>query len=76
MISVTRLNGSSYYLNALLIESVEETPDTRITLVNGKMFLVRETAEEVVQLIRQYTLDIGFYAAAIKSQPPMEGTGS
>lgn len=36
MISVTRLNGSQLWLNALLIEMVEETPDTYITLINGK----------------------------------------
>jgi len=36
MIHVTRLNGSKFHINALLIETVEDTPDTIITLTTGK----------------------------------------
>ena len=42
MIAVTRLNGSKFYINALLIETIEETPDTFITLTTGKKTLVLE----------------------------------
>ena len=52
MISVTRLNGSEMVLNSDLIETVEGTGDTVITLVDGKKYLVQETTDEVVDKIR------------------------
>ena len=41
-------------INAELIETVEETPDTVITLTNGKKFVVSESAEEVTSLVIGY----------------------
>ena len=54
MISVTRLNGSEIVVNADLIETIEATPDTVITLVDGKKYVVGQTADEVVERIRQF----------------------
>jgi len=68
MISVTRLNGTPMWINALLIEMVEESPDTYITLITGKRLIVLEKVEEVVTKIRDYNRDIGTYAATIKVQ--------
>lgn len=47
MIHVTRLNGKEFTLNALYIESVEEFPDTTITLTTGRKYVVLEKAMEV-----------------------------
>ncbi|MDR0270075.1 flagellar FlbD family protein [Paenibacillus sp.] len=68
MISVTRLNGSSLWLNALLIETVEETPDTYITLVTGKRMIVLEKAVEVIALVKKYNQEIGVHNATLKVQ--------
>jgi flagellar protein FlbD len=54
MIALTRLNGSKYYLNADLVMTVEGTPDTVISLVNGTIFVVKDHPEEVVEKIIQY----------------------
>lgn len=55
MIQVTRLNGKKFSLNALYIESVEEFPDTTITLTTGRKYVVLETAEQVqADMIRFY----------------------
>ncbi|HOB19092.1 MAG TPA: flagellar FlbD family protein [Candidatus Atribacteria bacterium] len=54
MITLTTIKGSSFYLNADLIEKLEELPDTVITLANGKTVRVRESAELVVQKIIEY----------------------
>ena len=51
MIEVTRLKGKKMIVNAELIETVEETPDTVITLTNGKKFVVSESASEVTTLV-------------------------
>ncbi|SEN32193.1 flagellar FlbD family protein [Paenibacillus sp. OV219] len=67
MIAVTRLNGKSLHINALLIELVEETPDTLITMTTGKKILVLEKATEVISSIQSYLRSIGVYAATLKS---------
>lgn len=48
MIKVSRLDGSELVVNAELIELIERTPDTVISLINGKKLVVREPLEEVV----------------------------
>ncbi|WDH95957.1 flagellar FlbD family protein [Paenibacillus urinalis] len=72
MILVTRLNGSSMWLNALLVETVEETPDTYITLVTGKRLIVLEKADEIINKIKEYNGEIGIHAATIKVQQQTE----
>ena len=54
IIKVTRLNGKSFTINALYIETVESSPDTIITFTTGKKIVVRETEEEVTKAIIQF----------------------
>ncbi len=54
MIEVTRLKGSKIFINAELIETIEQTPDTVITLTSGKKFVVNETADDISNLIIDY----------------------
>jgi len=68
MITVTRLNGSRVTVNALLIESVEETPDTIITLTTGKKLVVTETAAEIETLVRNFFAGIGLVRSSVLLQ--------
>lgn len=54
MILLTRLNGSQFYVNAEMIQFVENTPDTVVTLVDKSKLVVQEPAEEVVQRFIAY----------------------
>jgi flagellar protein FlbD len=54
MISVHRLNGKEYYLNAELIMSLEATPDTMVTLVSGDKFIISEGIADVCAKIIEY----------------------
>lgn len=54
MITVTRLNGKQFVLNAEMIRTVEALPDTTICLVNGEKLIVRETMQEVVDRAVDY----------------------
>lgn len=54
MIILHKLNGDEFTLNDSHIETIEERPDTVITLVNDRKYLVKETAEEVINLIIKY----------------------
>ena len=54
MITLTRFSGSVFALNSDLIERVDATPDTVITLVDGTKYVVREPLAAVVDSIREY----------------------
>lgn len=58
MIRVTRLNSSPLILNSDLVEHIETTPDTVITLTTGQSLRVRESADEVVQRIVEFRRSI------------------
>lgn len=54
MIEVTRLNDSKITINSDLIETVEETPDTVLTLTTGRKFVVKESRQDVKNLVISY----------------------
>ena len=54
MIEISRFNGKSLIINAELIESMEETPDTVITLTTGKKYVVSETVDEILDKVYAY----------------------
>ena len=58
MIDVTRMNGSLLTVNNHLIEVVEETPVTVITLTTGKKIIVKESRQEVKNLVKLYEKEI------------------
>ena len=58
MIEVTKLNGKKLIVNAELIETIEETPDTVISFVTGKKIIVKESRQEVKNLVILYKKDI------------------
>ncbi|MDR0489878.1 MAG: flagellar FlbD family protein [Oscillospiraceae bacterium] len=54
MILVTRINKvDQFYVNEDMIEFIEETPDTILSLESGKKIAVMETALEVIERIRE-----------------------
>lgn len=54
MIYVNRLDGKEFVLNGLLIEMVEKTPDTIITLTNGRKYIVKQSVEEVIKQFEDF----------------------
>jgi len=54
MIEVTKLNGEEITLNCDLIETVEETPDTVISLTSGRKIIVKESRQDVKNLVKSY----------------------
>lgn len=49
MLKLTRLNGEKIFINPELIEYLEETPDTVITLTTSKKFVVRESVARITE---------------------------
>ena len=65
MIHVTRLNHTPVVLNCDLIEHIETTPDTVISLTTGQKLMVLESAEEIVERVVQFRRSI-FSCEALK----------
>jgi flagellar protein FlbD len=58
MIKLTRLNQVPMILNSDLIEHIDSTPDTVVSLTSGQKFLVAESPEEVVDKVIQFRRSI------------------
>jgi flagellar protein FlbD len=56
MIKLTRLSRASVILNSDLIEHIEETPDTVITLTTGQKLMVMESAEDIVAKVIDFRM--------------------
>ena len=59
MIMLTKFNSKTnqkgeFVLNAEIIETIEETPDTVVTLTNGKKLIVDEPMDEIVRRVMKY----------------------
>jgi len=51
MIELTRLNNMSVVVNSELIQCIEETPDTVITLTNGYKYVVKEKPSDIIEKV-------------------------
>jgi flagellar protein FlbD len=67
LIPLTGLNGKEFYVNSDLIEVLERTPDTVVTLTTGKKFIVKEDPLEIIERI------IRFRRESCRSLPPVKG---
>ena len=54
MIDLTSFNGTTFTVNSDLIEVIEETPDTVVTLTTGKKIIVKESRQQIKNLVLSY----------------------
>lgn len=54
MVTLSRINGVEVTVNAELIETVEATPDTIVSLTTGRKFIVVESVDQVVEKVIAY----------------------
>ena len=54
MIHVTGFDTKEFILNADQIEKIEEVPESIITLINGKKYIVLESNEEIIKRVEEY----------------------
>lgn len=72
MIVVTRLNGGRFGVNPDLVQRVDATPDTVLTLVDGTRYLVEETLDEVVELVQAFRAEVLARSRVVRPAPRME----
>ncbi|MDA3847157.1 MAG: flagellar FlbD family protein, partial [Vallitaleaceae bacterium] len=58
MINITKMNNQPILLNNDLIETIEETPDTVITLTTGKKLIVKESVDDILEKIIAFRIQI------------------
>ena len=58
LIEVTKINGVKILVNPHLLEIVEETPDTVLTLTTGRKIIVKESRQEVKNLVKLYRKEV------------------
>ena len=58
MIEVTKMNGRKVLVNPDLIELLEETPDTVVLFTTGRKIIIKESRQEVKNLVKSYRKDI------------------
>lgn len=75
MILVTRLNGSPFAVNPDLLERVEPTPDTVLTLIDGTKYIVTESVTEVISLVREFRASVVVAARAVPREGMDEAAG-
>ncbi len=61
MIMLTKLNNEKIVLNSAQIEIVELIPESKIVMMNGKFYIVKETAEEIIEKTIEYNGKIHCY---------------
>ncbi len=74
MIILTRLNGERFALNPDLLERVDSTPDTVLTLLGGTKYVVSESLEGVIERVRLFRA--GVIAASHTPLSVVPDTGS
>ncbi|MCP3976048.1 MAG: flagellar FlbD family protein [bacterium] len=67
MIVLHKLKGEDFFLNADLVESVEETPDTIVTLVDGRRIVVSDSADTIADRIIEYRASILVSASEMRT---------
>ena len=58
MIEVTKINGVKVLVNPDLIEVVEETPDTVVFFTTGRKIIIKESRQEIKNLVKSYRKEI------------------
>jgi flagellar protein FlbD len=61
MVEVTRLDGTTYYLNPHQVEYIERNPDTTLVMLSGKRLVVREDYPTLFKRIVEYRRLIGAF---------------
>ena len=60
MIDVKKINGINITINSDLIETVEDTPDTVITLTTGRKIIVKESRQTIKNLVKSFKRECTF----------------
>ena len=66
MICVERLNGEILYLNWLQVELIEQIPETKIRMMNGDYYLVKDSGESIKDQVT------GFFQRCVSIKKEMQ----
>lgn len=72
MILVTRLNGAVFALNPDLVERVDATPDTVVSLLDGTKYLISESVPRFIELVREHRAAVIALAHQMEDDPELD----
>ena len=75
VIIVRRLSGQPLAINPDLLGRIESTPDTILVMLDGTRFIVRQSMDEVVDLVREYRANVVARALRAPGEEPLEADG-
>lgn len=58
MIVLTKMNNEQFLINHNQIECIELIPECKIVMMNHDYYIVRDTAEEIIQKIADYNAKV------------------
>jgi len=76
MIRLTRLSRASVILNSDLIEHIEETPDTLITLTSGQKLMVMESPEDIISKVIEFRSALAGKLSCVLAQTAPRAIGA
>jgi flagellar protein FlbD len=76
VITVTRLNGPQFAVNPDLIQRIETTPDTILTLIDGSKYVIAESTDEVTDRIITYRATVVARTMQFAEQDDQLGDGT
>ena len=69
MIILTRFNGAQFAVNPDLVERIQANPDTTLGMIDGTSHVVRETLQEVIELVRDWKASVLLRARDFDADP-------
>jgi len=76
MITLTRLSGSVFVLNSDLIERIDATPDSVVTLLDGKKYVVCESLDQIIDAVRMYRSEVVAFGSQLAEQSDRREIGA
>jgi len=76
MITLTRLSGSVFVLNSDLIERIDATPDSVVTLLDGKKYVVCESLDQNIDAVRMYRSEVVAFGSQLAEQSDRREIGA
>lgn len=58
MITLTKMNRDKFLVNHNQIECIESIPESKIVMMNHDYYIVRESADEIIQKITEYNAKV------------------
>lgn len=72
MIFLTRINNEQFVLNCDFIQEIETVPESKVTLINHEVYIVKENPQEIIEKTIEYRTRAGGQVKVVESWEPID----